>query len=110
CPLGLCPYIETQLAPTLGQGDVVLLDDLAVHKSERAAECLKRRGAWFLFRPPYSPEMNPIEQAFSKITAHLRKAEARTFEALWRARGDICNLFEPKECWNLLKAAGYASD
>jgi transposase len=57
----------------------------------------------------YSPDLNPIEQAFAKIKAHLRKAEARTFDALWRALGDICNLFEPQECWNFLKAAGYAS-
>jgi transposase len=102
-------YIETQLAPTLCKGDVVILDNLAVHKSEKAAQCLKQRGAWFLFLPPYSPDMNPIEQAFAKIKAHLRKAEARTFDALWRALGDICNLFEPQECWNFLKAAGYAS-
>ena len=102
-------YIETQLAPTLHQGDVVILDNLAVHKSERAAACLKQRGAWFLFLPPYSPDMNPIEQAFAKIKAHLRKAEARTFDALWRALGDICNLFEPQECWNFLVATGYAS-
>jgi hypothetical protein len=54
-------YIETQLAPTLHQGDVVILDNLAVHKSEKAAQCLKQRGAWFLFLPPYSPDMNPIE-------------------------------------------------
>jgi transposase len=53
--------------------------------------------------------MNPIEQAFAKIKAHLQKAEARSFDALWRAPGDICNLFEPQECWNFLKAAGYAS-
>jgi transposase len=102
-------YIETQLAPTLRSGDVVILDNLAVHKSEKAAQCLKQRGAWFLFLPPYSPDLNPIEQAFAKIKAHLRKAEARTFDALWRAVGDICNLFEPQECWNYLRAAGYAS-
>jgi transposase len=102
-------YIETQLAPTLRQGDVVILDNLAAHKSERAAECLKQRGAWFLFLPAYSPDLNPIEQAFARIKAHLRKAEARTFEALWRALGDICDLFEPQECWNYLGAAGYAS-
>ena len=102
-------YIETQLAPTLRKGDVVILDNLAVHKSEKAAQCLKQRGAWFLFLPAYSPDLNPIEQAFAKIKAHLRKAEARTFDALWRALGDICNLFEPHECWNFLKAAGYAS-
>jgi transposase len=103
-------YIETQLAPTLRKGDVVILDNLAVHKSQRAAQCLKQRGAWFLFLPAYSPDLNPIEQAFAKIKAHLRKAEARTVEALWRALGDICDLFEPQECWNYLKAAGYASD
>ena len=103
-------YIETQLAPTLRKGDVVILDNLAVHKSTRAAECLKRYGAWFLFLPAYSPDLNPIEQAFSKLKAHLRRAEARTFEALWRAIGDICDLFEPQECWNCLKAAEYASD
>ena len=102
-------YIETQLAPTLRKGDVVILDNLAVHKSARAAECLNQHGAWFLFLPAYSPDLNPIEQAFSKLKAHLRKAEARTFEALWRAIGDICDLFEPQECWNYLRAAGYAS-
>jgi hypothetical protein len=57
-------YIETQLVPTLRSGDVVILDNLAVHKSEKAAQCLKQKGAWFLFLPPYSPDMNPIEQAF----------------------------------------------
>jgi transposase len=100
-------YIETQLAPTLSNGDIVILDNLAVHKSEKAAQCLKRPGAWFL--PAYSPDLNPIEQAFAKLKAHLRKAEARSFEALWRTIGDICDLFEPQECWNYLKASGYAS-
>jgi transposase len=102
-------YIGTQLAPTLRSGNVVILDNLAVHKSEKAAQCLKQKGAWFLFLPPYSPDMNAIRQAFAKIKAHLRKAEARTFDALWRALRDICELFEPQECWNLLRAAGYAS-
>jgi transposase len=102
-------YIETQLAPTLRSGGVVILDNLAVHKSEKAAQCLKQRDAWFLFLPAYSPDLNRIEQAFAKIKAHLRKAEARTLDALWRTLGDICNLFEPQECWNYLKAAGYAS-
>jgi transposase len=102
-------YVETQLAPTLQKGDVVILDNLAVHKSKKAAAFLKRQGAWFLFLPAYSPDLNPIEQAFAKIKAHLRKAEVRTLDALWRALGDICDLFEPQECWNYLKAAGYAS-
>jgi transposase len=103
-------YIETQLSPTLAEGDVVILDNLAVHKSKKAAQCLKQKGAWFLFLPAYSPDLNPIEQAFSKLKAHLRKAEARTLDALWRAVGDICDLFKPQECWNYLKAAGYAPD
>lgn len=103
-------YVETQLAPTLSKGDVVILDNLAVHKSERAADCLKQRGTWFLFLPVYSPDLNSIEQTFAKIEAHLRNAEARTVDALWRALGDICDLFEPQECWNYLKATGYAAD
>jgi transposase len=100
-------YIETQLAPTLKQGDVVILDNLSSHKSERAKAALRKRGAWFLFLPPYSPDLNPIEMAFSKLKAHLRKAKARTIEALWKAIGNICNLYTPKECWNYLNAAGY---
>jgi transposase len=103
-------YIETQLAPTLNRGDIVILDNLAVHKSAKAAQCLKEKGAWFLFLPPYSPDLNPIEMAFAKLKAHLRKAAARSYDALWRAVGDICGLYEPEECWNYLKAAGYASD
>jgi transposase len=56
--------------------------------------------------PPYSPDLNPIEMAFAKLKTHLRTAAARTFDALWRAIGDICDLFSPEECWNYLKAAG----
>jgi transposase len=93
----------------MAKGDVVILDNLAVHKSGKAAQCLKQRGAWFLFLPAYSPDLNPIERASSKIKAHLRKAEARTIDALWRAIGDICNLFDPQECWNYLRAGRYAS-
>jgi transposase len=98
---------ETQLAPTLARGDVVILDNLPAHKSDKAEQAVRARGAWFLFLPPYSPDLNPIEQAFSKIKAHLRKAEARTVEALWRAIGDICDLVEPHECRNYFTAAGY---
>jgi len=103
-------YIETQLAPTLERGEVVILDNLSVHRSARAAEALRQRGAWFLFLPQYSPDLNPIEMAFSKLKALLRGAAARNFEALWSALGDICALFEPDECRNFFKAAGYASD
>jgi transposase len=99
--------VETQLAPTLSHGDVVILDTLPAHKSEKAAPCLKQKGAWFLFLPPYRPDLNPIEQAFSQIKAHLRKAEARTLDARWRAIGDICDLLEPETCRNSFTAAGY---
>lgn len=103
-------WVETQLAPTLSKGDIVILDNLAVHKSVRAATCLKQRGAWFLFLPPYSPDLNPIEMVFAKLKAHLRAAAARSFDALWRTIGNICDLFSHDECRNYLKAAGYASD
>jgi transposase len=103
-------YVETQLAPTLEPGDVVILDNLASHKSEKAKAILKERGAWFLFLPPYSPDLNPIEMAFAKLKAHLRRIKARTIDALWRAVGDICTLYTPEECRDYLKAAGYASD
>jgi transposase len=102
-------YVETQLAPTLGRGDIVILDNLNVHKSPRAAQALKRRGAWFLFLPKYSPDPNPIEMAFAKLKAHLRKAKARTYGDLIRAIGSICHLFKPAECWNYLKKAGYVA-
>ena len=100
-------YIETQLAPTLKKGDVVILDNLSSHKSEKAAEILKDIGAWFLFLPQYSPDLNPIEMAFSKLKAHLRKAAARTYDEVWQAIGQICNLFTPQECRNYFKACGY---
>src|ERR687890_316313 len=89
-------YVETQLAPTLAKGDVVILDNLPAHKSDKAEQAVRARGAWFLFLPPYSPDLNPIEQAFSQIKSHLRKAEARTVDALWRAIGTICDLVEPE--------------
>ncbi len=103
-------YVETQLAPTLRPGDVVILDNLSSHKSERAQAILKERGAWFLFLPPYSPDLNPIEMAFAKLKAHLRRIGARTIDALCKAVGDICDLYSPDECWNYLRAAGYASN
>jgi len=103
-------YVETQLAPALGKGDVVILDNLSVHLSAKADAALRGRGAWMLFLPQYSPDLNPIEMAFSKLKAHLRKAAARNFDDLANAVGDICKLFEPDECWNYFKEAGYASD
>ena len=103
-------YIETQLAPALDPGTVVILDNLSTHKSPRAAQALKERGCWFLFLPAYSLDLNPIEMAFSKLKAHLRRIGARTFDALLQALGDICNLFDPQKCWKFLKADGYASE
>ncbi len=103
-------YVETQLAPTLRPGDVVILDNLSCHKSEKAKAALKERGAWFLFLPPYSPDLNPIEMAFAKLKAHLRRIGARTIDELWKAVGSICDLYTPEECWHYLRHAGYASD
>ena len=75
-------YIETQLVPALDPGTVVILDNLSTHKSPRAAQALNERGCWFLFLPAYSPNLNPIEMAFSKLKAHLRRIGARTFDTL----------------------------
>ena len=102
-------YVETQLAPTLQKGDVVILDNLATHRSPKAAGILKDIGAWFLFLPPYSPDLNPIEMAFAKLKTLIRKAAARTYEALWRQVGAVCDLFQPQECRNYFTAAGYGS-
>jgi transposase len=103
-------YVEKQLAPTLRRGDMVILDNLSSHKSPKAAAILKARGAWFLFLPPYSPDLNLIEMAFAKLKTHLRKAKARTIDALWKAVGSICDLYSAQECANYLKAAGYVAD
>ena len=68
------------------------------------------RGAWFLFLPRYSSDLNPVEMAFSKLKAHLRKAAARTCDDLWKATGSICDLFSPSECWNFLKEQNHVPD
>jgi transposase len=102
-------YVETQLAPCLRPGEVVLLDNLNVHKSPRAAKTLAECGAWFLFLPKYSPDLNPIEMAFAKLKHWLRKAAARTYDDLWRAIGNVCDLFSPDECWNYLRKTGYVA-
>jgi transposase len=100
-------WVRTQLVPTLSKGDVVILDNLAAHKSAAAERAVRERGAWLLFLPPYSPDLNPIEMAFSKLKAHLRARAARTVDELWQAIGDICGLFKPEECRNFFNAAGY---
>jgi len=103
-------YIETQLAPTLQPGDVVIADNLSSHKSERAQAILKAQGSWLLFLPPYSPDLNPIEMAYSKLKAHLRRLKARTFDALFHSVEQTCEIFPPEQCRNLFKAAGYVAD
>lgn len=67
-------------------------------------------GAWFLFLPPYSPDLNPIEMAFAKLKALIRRAAARTYDDLWRVAGHVCDLFTEEECYNFFKAAGYETD
>jgi transposase len=100
-------YVETQLVPVLRPGDVVILDNLAAHKSPRAEALIRAAGAWLLFLPPYSPDLNPIEMAFAKLKANLRATAARSIDDLWRAIGNICRMFSPQECSNYFSAAGY---
>lgn len=99
-------YVTTQLAPILRPGDIVIWDNLNVHKSPRAAEAVRACGASILFLPRYSPDLNPIEKAFSKLKTLLRKAKARTYDDLWRAVGRVCALFNQEECTNYFKATG----
>jgi transposase len=101
-------YIRTQLAPALEPGTVVILDNLSTHKNAGAARALKEHGCWFRFLPPYSPDLNPIEMAYAKLKANLRRIGARTFDHLMKALGEISDLFSPQECWNYFSAAGYA--
>ena len=100
-------YVETLLAPTLNKGDVVIMDNLAAHKSPFVEQLIRDRGAWVLFLPPYSPDLNPIEMVFAKLKALLRAKAVRTIDQLWRAIGQICSLFSPHECRNYFNAAGY---
>ena len=102
-------YVEKVLVPELMPGTVVILDNLTTHGNVEAAKAIKQAGCWFLYLPPYSPDLNPIEQAFSKLKAHLRKVGARTFTELFNALGDICRMFTPEECWNYLQAAEYVA-
>ena len=102
-------YVTRVLVPELSCGDVVIMDNLSSHKAPTVRAAIESVGATLLFLPPYSPDLNPIEMAFANLKAHLRRIGARTLDALWRAVGDICGLYAPDECWNYLKAAGYAS-
>ena len=97
------------LIPEIAPGTAVILDNLATHRNKEAAAALKTHGCWFLYLPPYSPDLNPIEQAFSSLKAHLRRIGARSFTSVFDAIGEVCYLYDPTECWNYFKAAGYVS-
>ena len=102
-------YVEQMLVPTLKPGDIVIMDNLGSHKGKPVRAAIRAAGAKLFFLPPYSPDLNPIEQVFSKLKTLLRKAEERTVEATWRRIGKLLDAFPPAECANYLKNAGYAS-
>lgn len=100
-------YVEQVLVPTLRPGDTVIMDNLPAHKPYGVREAIERAGAVLRFLPPYSPDFNPIENAFAKLKALLRKAAARTVEDLWDAIRDALPAFTPAECANYFTATGY---
>jgi transposase len=100
-------YVARVLAPELRPGDVVIMDNLPAHKGPRVAALIAAAGARLLHLPPYSPDFNPIENAFAKLKALLRKAAERTVEGLWAAIGRLVDLITPTECANMFRAAGY---
>ena len=102
-------YVEQVLVPTLKPGDIVVMDNLGSHKSRAVREAIRSAGARRLFLPAYSPDLNPIEQVFSKLKTLLRKARARTCEAVGAAIGKLLPRFQPAECANYFRNAGYAS-
>ena len=103
-------YVTQVLAPELKPGDVVILDNLPAHKGSRGREAIEAAGASLLYLPPYSPDFNPIENAFAKLKALLRKAAERTSAGLWATIGRLIDLFAPQECTNYFAAAGYDPD
>ena len=103
-------YVEEILVPTLHAGDVVVLDNLAAHKVEGVREAILAADAGLLYLPPYSPDLNPIEQLFAKLKTLLRKAAARSRDALWTTIGDLLSSFSPAECRNYLANCGYAPE
>ena len=103
-------YVDQVLVPELTPGDVVVMDNLSSHKGPAVHRAIEAAGANLLYLPPYSPDFNPIENAFAKLKALLRKAALRTMGALWDKIGTILNLFTPAECANYFKAAGYEPD
>ena len=103
-------YVAQVLVPELRPGDVVVMDNLSSHKGPRVRALIEAAGAALLFLPPYSPDFNPIENAFAKLKALLRKAAERTVAGLWHAIGRIVDTFSPRECANYFAAAGYDAD
>jgi transposase len=100
-------YVKQCLAPTLKRGDIVIMDSLPVHKVSGVKEAIEVTGASLLYLPAYSPDLNPIEQAFSKLKAHLRKAAEETVPGLVRRIGRVLDTFTARECANFLRHAGY---
>jgi transposase len=100
-------YVNQVLVPELTPGDVVVMDNLGSHKGPAVRDAIEAAGATLLYLPPYSPDFNPIENAFAKLKALLRKAAERTVDDLWDAIADLIDLFTPQECANYFKAAGY---
>jgi transposase len=103
-------WVERLLVPTLTPGDIVVLDNLPAHKVTAARAAIERAGAALLLLPPYSPDFNPIEQAFAKLKALLRKAAARTLDALEKAIAEALDAFTPAECANYFTNSGYEPD
>lgn len=100
-------YVEQFLAPTLAPGDIVVMDNLPAHKVGGVAEAIAARGAELRYLPPYSPDLNPIEQMFAKLKALLRKAAARSIDKLWHTIGVLLDAFSARECANYLRNSGY---
>ena len=103
-------YIRQILIPDLKAGDIVIMDNLSSHKRPAVQAMIEAAGAELRFLPPYSPDFNPIENAFAKLKALLRKAAERTVDGLWNAIGNLVDVFTPTECANYFAAAGYDAD
>ncbi len=102
-------YVEQILVPTLKPGDVVIMDNLGSHKGKAVRSAIRAADAKLFFLPPYSPDLNPIEQVFAKLKTLLRKADERTVEATWKRIGQLLDHFTSPECANYIKNAGYAA-
>ena len=102
-------YVLTFLLPTLSRGDIVVMDNLPAHKVAGVVEAIEGAGARILYLPPYSPDLNPIEQVFAKLKALLRKAKERTIDDLWDRIGELLDEFSAAECANYLANTGYAA-